>query len=199
MLGWWKLKSSLRSLKDSDPQTRAKAAKALGELNDRGAVQGLSEALSDSDYFVLVAGIEALGAMPDPAAIPALAALVTRPGLPHVLGLESAAERAVDFLAKMGGDDVLPALRDAMSREPERARASRAGVEDVWRQSVASARRSAVGACRPGGRRRGFGARRDRLEAGRCGPARPLRDCGEALGPRPGRRRRRGRPAHRRA
>jgi len=67
--GYW-----VKQLKAADPETRSRAAKALGEMRDAAAVRALIEALRDPDAEVRLSAVQALGRM-GAEARPALAAL----------------------------------------------------------------------------------------------------------------------------
>ena len=54
--GYW-----IEQLKDRDPDTRVRAAQALGEMRDRTAVAALARALKDGDQNVRLAAVRALG------------------------------------------------------------------------------------------------------------------------------------------
>jgi len=54
--GYW-----IEKLSDRDPDTRARAAQALGEMRDRTAVPALVQALRDANPNVRIAAVRALG------------------------------------------------------------------------------------------------------------------------------------------
>jgi len=54
--GYW-----IEQLRDRDPDARARAARALGEMRDRTAVAALVQALGDANQNVRIAAVQALG------------------------------------------------------------------------------------------------------------------------------------------
>ncbi len=100
-------------LRDSAPETRAAAARALGRLGTEEGVDPLLAALSDSDGSVRLEAIFALGQIGDTAA---------RDALRRVAGSNAAEEErdeAVLALGKLGGDGaaeaILPFLADPIA------------------------------------------------------------------------------------
>jgi len=85
------------SLRDQAPAVRASAAKALGLVRERGAVESLIEALSDHDKDVRQCAATALGSIGDERAVPALS-------------------RCAGFWNLRGGHKVKTAARDALAR-----------------------------------------------------------------------------------
>ncbi len=62
--------SLIKTLKyDSDPESRAKAAEALGKMGNKRAVEPLIQALQDKESYVRLRAVLALGAMKDKTAI----------------------------------------------------------------------------------------------------------------------------------
>lgn len=68
----------IEKLRDRDPDTRVRAAQALGETRDRTAVPALVHALNDANQDVRVAAVRALGRIGPGAsrAVPALRAML---------------------------------------------------------------------------------------------------------------------------
>jgi HEAT repeat protein/ATP/ADP translocase len=122
-------------LASDDPQARISAARALGQVENRGLVRPLIGLLEDPDAAVVAAAMEACRRRGDPQLIPALLLLLAQPeiaaqaaqtlstfgkaALPHLLpylqlgdteGSFEGAHRIPDILAEIGDPASLPAL-----------------------------------------------------------------------------------------
>lgn len=86
----------LQELKnDKEWTARSRAAKELGRIGHRAAIQGLMEALRDPEFYVKVCAINSLSDIGDPIALPAIAPL-TKASFPVIY---DAAARATATLA----------------------------------------------------------------------------------------------------
>jgi HEAT repeat protein len=85
----------------------AAACEALGRLRDRRAVPALRDALNGRSEIIRMSAVTSLGIIADPAAVPAVNAIMQRDGFP---ALRSAAALA---LGRIGGSDAEAALRRA--------------------------------------------------------------------------------------
>jgi HEAT repeat protein len=153
-----------RTLEDPDDELVADAARALGQLGDVRATAALIALLRDRrPWFVRVAAAAALGALEDPAAVPALVEELDA----EEWDLRNAAARSLVALDPDGLDGVMTAM-DTVS---DRGVAHFAGLVDVAGRMESIVRRASGGdsACDRFVRRAcaaGVRARLDELAAG---------------------------------
>lgn len=119
---WWPVAYALQRLENPKTQpalralvsetqtyTRAFAVKGLGVTKDRSAVPLLMPFVTSGDRLVALEAIRALGRIGDPAATPALLALLLARGSSPSLRLES-----VSAIASLGGEGASDALIDLL-------------------------------------------------------------------------------------
>ncbi len=95
---------------------RRNAARALGKLGDRQAVDGLIKSLDCSDFYVREASAQSLEMLRDPVATPALAKLleggvaaaVQVPGRPHLV---QPYEAVLEALGAIGAKEAIPLIQ----------------------------------------------------------------------------------------
>jgi len=111
------------ALQDEDDRTdvggyplRRNAARALGKLGDRRAVQPLINSLKCSDYYVREAAAQSLEALDDPSAAPILIQLLrgeipgTAPA-PEQGGLDEPYDAILEALGSLGATDAIPLIQ----------------------------------------------------------------------------------------
>lgn len=113
------VKGLIKALKyKGDENVRQKAAEALGEIKDTGAVKPLIKALDDEDIDVRVAAVEALGEIRDERAIGPLIQnfrnLYESVRVAAAEALEKIGEPAVKPLVQALHDEEYPSVRGAM-------------------------------------------------------------------------------------
>jgi HEAT repeat protein len=112
----------LAALRDSDPWVRYFAARAVGERRNAAATATLSDlASADPAGHVQLAAIDALGAVGNAAAIPALTALAASPELER-------ATAAIRALGAIGHPEAWPALESALRADSEELRTAAASA-----------------------------------------------------------------------
>jgi hypothetical protein len=94
---------------------RREAAERLGELRAPEAVEPLIDVLADPDDALRLAAVEALEAIGDPAAVPALAGLLADH---EQVGSVVIWERAAQAMLSLGAGDLVRAFGDALQGRP---------------------------------------------------------------------------------
>jgi len=106
---------------------RRNAARALGKLGDRRAVQPLMEALTCSDFYVREAAAQSLEMLGDPACIPALVTLLQdqMPGTlpcPEQPDFIQPYDAILEALGTLGATDTIPLAKTFLTYPIERVR-----------------------------------------------------------------------------
>ena len=127
------LAEQLRRLEDDDGDAREAAARRLGEMRDRRALEALALALEDKDGGVCEQAAKALGALEDPRAVEPLCRALGH-WKPEVV------DEAAQALAELRDPRALPWLLEAMRSGPSRRR---------WRIIGAIGRLGDPRACEP--------------------------------------------------
>ncbi|MFZ5890299.1 MAG: HEAT repeat domain-containing protein [Myxococcota bacterium] len=95
-------------IEDPRPSVRRAVARALGTLADRRAESALVLALRDSDASVRVSALSALGALRDSSVVASIAATLNSDSDPSVR------RAAIDALSRIGGNEAIQALVEAL-------------------------------------------------------------------------------------
>ena len=117
-------------LRHSDPAVRARAARALGRLQDSTTVIALLPLVADSSLEVRREAVFALGQIGHRSALPALVTLASRAGDPLRM-------LAVEALGKVGGQASTPAVANALGAADPGVRVAAAAA--LWRLADSTA------------------------------------------------------------
>ena len=128
------IQALIQALADTDDRTEAggyplrrNAARALGKLGDRRAVQPLIHCLDCSDYYVREAAAQALEALGDPSCIPHLVRLLETepdPQLAASAPLPQPYDAILEALGGLGATDTIPIIFPFLEHEVDRVRYS---------------------------------------------------------------------------